>query len=364
MANLSKITDMKFKALLYFFIVFFVFFLQINAGAEEDSGQKNLKKRIMDIEKRIQELNKKTPETEDKKKFISGENQYEKLLSAAGKNYSLRPSGIFGLDYIFEYKGHSHNQIQQAEESGTHFEKKPVHTLINKFSIEYPVKDNISFVMDMPFVKIHDNYQGKKIDMEDFGDPYMCLLYQPFMKSSKFPEIIISAGVTFPMGRSPYDINPQTEFPTGDGVYKFNLGLNLSRQIDPVLVFGGFFYSYKLNKKNLSYKNTVFLGEAGEFLKKVKPGDEAGFNAGLGYVISENVSISLGLKFLYNFPSEYYWRGRGKRVSSSASESTLFMGTSWQITEKRKIYMALGAGLTNNDDNLNFTLRIPFNFIL
>jgi hypothetical protein len=40
------------------------------------------------------------------------------------------------------------------------------------------------------------------------------------------------------------------------------------------------------------------------------------------------------------------------------------LGTSWQVTEKRKIHMELGIGLTNNDEDFNFKIRIPFNFIL
>lgn len=40
------------------------------------------------------------------------------------------------------------------------------------------------------------------------------------------------------------------------------------------------------------------------------------------------------------------------------------MGTSWQITEKRRIFLDLGVGLSNNDEDFSIEFRLPFNFIL
>lgn len=351
------------KILFLFFLIFFIFTLNI-CSAEDKISAEDLDKQIQELEKRAEELDKKTIPEKEKKELISEEEEYSKLITAAGRKYSLRPPGVIGVDYSLSYYGKTYDQISSAEESGTSFEREATHRLVNTVSIEYPLKENLSFVMDLPFVSIYDDKQGQTSDMDDFGDPYMGILFQPFKKNEDRPLLTISSGFTFPMGRSPYEINPQTEFPTGEGVITYNLGLGLSKKISPTLLYGSIFYSYKFKDPNTNFKNSLYLGEAGESLKKVKPGDETGFDAGMGYVISENVSVSFGCRFIYQFPTDYYWRGRGKLSSSSTISSLALIGSTWQVTEKRKIYVELGIGLTNNDEDFNFKVRIPFNFIL
>lgn len=355
----------KFSKLYVFYFLCFLTLPFVACFADEiDINQDLLDKQIIELEKRAEELNKKTLTEKTKKDFLSEQDEYSKLLSAAGREYTLRPKGVVGVDYSFSYYGKTYDQISSAEESGTSFEREATHRMVNTVSIEYPLKNNLSFLIDLPFVSIYDDIQGETADMDDFGDPYMGILFQPFKKQDNKPGFTISSGFTFPMGRSPYEINPQTEFPTGEGVYTFNLGLGMSKKVSPTLVYGSFFYSYKFKNSRLDFKNSIYLGETGEYLKKINPGDEAGFNAGMGYVISENVSISFGCKFIYQFPTDYTWRGRGKLSSSSTTSSLFLLGTAWQITEKRKIYMELGIGLTNNDEDFSFKFRIPFNFIL
>ncbi|MDY0362521.1 MAG: transporter [Desulforegulaceae bacterium] len=358
---MMKIKELK-KYVLVFLLIFAAF---IPKSFSEQNLNEEAEQKILELEQRVEELKtKEEPFEKEKKDKIIKEDDYIKLLTAAGREYSLRAPGVIGVDYTFSYYGKSYDNISAAEESGTAFEREATHRIINTVSVEYPLKNNLSFVMDLPFVSVYDDAQGQKSDMDDFGDPYMGILFQPFKEKPGKPSLIVSSGFTFPMGRSPYEINPQTEYPTGEGVFTYNLSLGLSKKLSPSLVYGSIFYSYKFKDNDTSFKNNLYLGEAGEWLKKVKPGDETGFDAGMGYVISEKVSISMGCRFVYQFPTNYYWRGRGKLSSSSTISSLALLGTAWQVTEKRKIYMELGIGLTNNDEDLNFKLRIPFNFIL
>jgi hypothetical protein len=365
MEDLQKMIKISnfIKILCLAFLLFPV--LSVNTClSQEQITKEELDKQILELEKRAEELDKKVIPKKEKEEVLTREEEYEKLLTAAGRKYTLRPPGVLGVDYSISYYGKTYDQITDAEESGTSFEREATHRIVNTISIEYPLKENLSFVMDLPFVSIYDDIQGETADMDDFGDPYMGVLYQPFKKKDGRLLLTVSTGFSFPMGRSPYEINPQTEFPTGEGVMTYNLGLGLSKKISPTLIYGSIFYSYKFKDSDTSYKNTLYLGETGEWLEEVKPGDEAGFSAGMGYVISENVAINLGAKLSYQFPTDYYWRGRGLLSSSSTVNSMALLGTSWQVTEKRKIHMELGIGLTNNDEDFNFKIRIPFNFIL
>jgi opacity protein-like surface antigen len=364
MADLQIIKS-KLNVLIFFMLLFSISV----TGAFAENTDENLsetEKKIIEIEQRIKELNDSKEKKEEKKaeKDLIKEKDYIKLVSAAGRDYSLRAPGVIGVDYSFKYFGKNYDQIQSSEESGTAFEREATHRMVHAVSIEYPLKDNLSFLMDVPFVSVYDDRQGQTADIEDFGDPYMGILYQPVKETESMPGVILSTGVSFPMGRSPYEINPQTEFPTGDGVHSLNFGVNLSKKINPTLIYGGWFYSYKLKKDGLFYKNRLTTGETGEFLKEVKPGDETGFNAGAGYVISENISVSLGFRLLYKFPTDYKWRARGNVESSSTSEYEILLGTAWQVTEKRKIFMSLGIGSGNSNEDFSFSLRVPFNFIL
>lgn len=347
-------------------ILFILSFLTaFNAFAMEHQNSEKLKQTIEEMEQRIEALRQNIPEKPViKQPLVSEEERQKSLISASKNRYALRSPGVLGINYSLEYKGKKYDQIPSTEDRGTNIERESTHTLINMVAFEYPLKTNLSFVMQMPFVSIYDDQQGQKSDLEDFGDPYLGILFQPLIEAEKRPGVIISSGFSAPMGRSPYEINTQTEFPTGDGVYSATIGINLHKRLDPTFLYGDFFYSYKFDKSNLSFKNSPTLGETGEQLEKVKPGDEFGFNAGIGYVISENIAINSAIRFTYQTPTHYFWRGRSKQKSAPSSTSRLILGTAWQVTKKRKFFMDLGIGLTNNDEDFYFKLKIPFNFIL
>jgi len=341
---------------------------KLNVSLAESNSSENspevIDEKLRKMEKRLNDLKSKLPEPDKKKKAVKEEEiRHKKLISAAGKKYVLISPGVLGVEYSFSYTGQSYDQVERSEVSGTHIERVPTHTIVNKISMEYPLKRNLAFLMDIPFVSVYDDQQGKT-NVDDLGDPYLGILFQPVRERRNKPAVVVSAGISFPMGRSPYEINPETDFPTGQGVMSTNLGINLSKRFDPVLIYGGLFYSYKLATENLTFKNSLYLGESGEQLERIKPGDEYGFSAGIGHVLSDSIQLSLAYRFAFQTATTYQWRGRGKKSSPSTFTSRMFFGTGWQITEKRKVYMDIGLGLTNNDEDFLLEIRVPFNFIL
>lgn len=356
----------KSKNIVTFYLLFFLIFSFHGKAFSAEDNLNELKNKLKNMEKRLEDLKIKVPEVKKQKKTkkTSSSKLIDKTIdSSTINNYLLLPKNRFSIEYSLEYKGKDFDYIQVAEENGTNIEKESFHNLTNKVTIEYPVKDNVTLMMSMPFVYVYDDKQGSNSNTEDFGDPYLGVLYQPVKETTTIPAIILSMGITAPMGRSPYEINPLTEFPTGEGVYSPSIGVNFSKKFEPAVLYGGINYSYKMEKGNLTYKNYLTLGESGEYLKKVKPGDELGLNFGVGYVISDLVSISLTGQLTFIGEATYQWRGRGEKTSSPKTKSRIFMGTAWQITEKRRVFLDLGIGLSNNEEDFSVEMRLPFNFM-
>jgi hypothetical protein len=71
----------------------------------------------------------------------------------------------------------------------------------------------------------------------------------------------VSCSGRLPTGRSPFDINPETELSTGNGYYALSAGANFSKQVDPVVLFWnlGLTYPFKLTGLNHRVAEGVVL---------------------------------------------------------------------------------------------------------
>lgn len=320
-----------------------------------------LKKRLLLLEEKLKKMDEeesirnRLKSTEEEK-----ESDGEEILSAAGRDYTLMKPGILGLEYNLRYAGYSYDSgIEYAK-----IEHNADHSITNSMVVEYPLKDNITFSGDFSFVaKMNTQSNSSVKDVTDLGDTVFGVQWQPVKSGGGGVTKIISGSLICPTGRSPYKIDRSKEVSTGSGGYSSSIGLNMSKKIDPLFVYGSIRYQYPFEIKNLNYK-IGNQGEQGMYLRSVRPGHTFSYSMGFGYSLSYNVSLNFGYQYSYTTKSRYNWVGREDHSSEDAMSSMFSIGTGWSLFPKRTINVKLSFGLTNNDPDFIVSLRIPFKFEL
>lgn len=293
----------------------------------------------------------------------------EEILDAAGGDYTLMRPGRLGIEYSFSYKVNTYDSLAAA---GI-IEHTSTHEMTHSANVEFPLRPYLTVAMDVPFIYEFDNADqtntsnDPKKDVSDLGDVAFSLQFQPFKSTDDFSAPIISASLTTPTGRSPYKIDPRRELSTGSGTYAGNIGLNISKAMDPLVAFGGISYTHTIPSTGLNYKPNGTDGEAFKHIYKVEPGDTFGVNMGLGYSLSYKVSLSLSMQYSYKLDTNYHWQeGSRDQISTyintaeASPFATMLIGTSWRLTQKRSMQLTFGIGLLNNDPDLVFKVRMPF----
>ncbi len=235
--------------------------------------------------------------------------------------------------------------------------------MYNSFVIEAPVLKNLTFNTSFPIVnKVDSQSNQEDVEVSDLGDMSVGCLYQPFKSGNGFPSIILRMSGGLPTGRSPYkiDLNNSKDLATGSGYYSLTTGVSISKPVDPVFMFGGMSFTRNFQVDDLNSK-TGTQGELGFYLAKVIPGNVYSFNLGLAFSLSYKVSLNFGYSISFIDKSKYIYTS-GPVETERGIRSTLSIGTGWNITPKRNISFSLGIGLTNNDSDFSFSVRIPFKF--
>jgi len=316
---------------------------------------KQLEERVKTIEKELKRMREQA-EVRKKLEITTKEKaQKEKeVLSAAGRQYTLLSKGTLGAEYNFSYAYYSYDVLREA----ARIEHHSNHNLTNALYLEYALFNNLTFNSNIPFAYKYDRSgTSQSKDVNDLGDVSVGVQWQPVKSGGKFPSAIFQGTFTLPSGRSPYDINPEQELSTGSGYYSAGAGVTLSQTIDPVVAFGSLNYSHNFNIHSLDQHYS-----SGRVLTGVDPGDDVSLNLGIGYALSYKVSLNLSYQYSYYFSTSYRWENAGTTSAAAYASSIFSIGTGWRISPERSIYLKLGIGLTNDDPDFLFSVRIPFQF--
>ncbi len=297
-----------------------------------------------------QEARRKLEITEDEKSAKEKE-----ILQAAGREYTTMKKNTLGLEYNFNYQYYSYDVINQA----TEIEQHANHNLTNSIFTEYALLDNLTLNLNVPFSYKWDNTgtdQAKEVT--DLGDVSVGFQYQPLRTGGSLPTTIVFGSFSFPMGRSPYEIDIDEDLATGNGYYSASAGLSLSKTIDPIIAFGNIGYTYNFSEEGLSQPRN------GLTLTEVDPGDSINGTIGMGFSLSYNVSMNFSYQYTYRFKTIYSWREIPKTESGSRTSSMLYIGTGWRFSPKHSLNMKVGIGLTDEDPDFVVSFRLPFEFDL
>jgi len=300
---------------------------------------------LLDAEEIRSELTESKEEKEAKE---------EAILDAAGRNYTLMEKGKVGVEYSIGYTHYDFDTIKELNI----IEHNSNHNISNTFTVEFPLRDNLTLSTSIPYIYEYDEVgSSSSKHVSDFGDVSIGANFQPIKSGGRWPSIIIGTTLTCPMGRNPYEVNPETELSTGSGGYSLGTSLSVSKAIDPLMAYGTLSYSYKHPIKNLDYKIGSYT------LERYDRGDTVGFSLGLGYSLSYITSLSLGYSYSYSFESKRFYKEASPVTYRTNSSSSISIGTSWRLSQKMRVSMSLGMGL-GNSNYYSLSLRFPFEFNL
>ncbi|HEY5513625.1 MAG TPA: hypothetical protein VIK40_08280 [Geomonas sp.] len=325
--------------------------------ADEDEKSEETPAGIAEQIKELkQQVDKLRKEGEARKRLEVSEEEKQKkaedILTAAGREYTLLKKGTLSLEYSFNYSYFSGDVIKAA----AIVEQRSNHNITNQIYTEYALRDNFSVNFTLPFAYKY-NRVGTDTAQEatDFGDLSFGVQSQPVKAGGDVPAAILSAGVTCPFGSSPYRINPDTALATGSGFYSVNAGVSLSKTMDPLVAFGNLSYNYSFAADGLNQN-----WKDGRNLTRVEPGSNVGLAMGFGYALSYKASLNMSAQFAYAFGNQYHFSNAASYGSGSSTSASFNIGTGWKITPARSIALKLGIGLTSNDPDFSFSIRVPF----
>jgi hypothetical protein len=328
---------------------------------------------ISDVEKLQQaiksledKLNKMSEENDIRRRLETTEEEKnsadESILSAAGRDYTLMKPGSMGLELNLAYTGDAYDSVTSSS-SAVSVNHNAYHTVTSGFYIEYPIEENFTTTINIPFVYKYNSQTNRSTakDVSDIGDVSFGCQLQPVKSGGGFPSLILSGALSCPSGRSPYKIDTTREISTGSGGYSVSLGCNLSKSVDPVVAFGGVQVGHSFDISGLNFKSGS-QGETGTYLQGVKPGDTFSFSMGIGYSLSYKVNLTLGYQYSYQTKTRYDWVGLDDIQSEGSISSVLNIGTGWNLSPRKSMNIKVGIGLTANDPAFSVSVRVPFTY--
>ena len=328
--------------------------LDRDVDPDRDEELESLRERVrrLEMEAEARETLRMTEEEE--------RDEEEEILEAAGREYTLMPTGMIGLELNTRYSYYTTDVLRDIDPARIEYVAN--HNIDHNFVIETAIRDNLNVEAAVPFVYKYDRVATERsMDIRDLGDISVGIKYQPFKTGNRWPAPIFNTRLTFPTGRGEYDIDPENEMSTGSGLYSLSGGVSVSHPFDPVNAFASLTYRHRFNRSDIGQIRH------GRTLDEVDPGDRVNFNMGFGYSVSYRMSLSLSVSYTYGLATDYYYLasdGRDKETTGDMASSSINLNTAWRLSPQQTIIVGVGAGLTSDDHDVNFSLRLPFQFDL
>jgi len=347
------------------FIFFFMgFFFISNIYCEELPEIKELREELEVLKEEIRTLKdeaevRKTLRLKEVEKVQK--KSVEDILKASVQRYTLLKKNHLEIQDTLSYSYYADDEIvtlydASDEFSGLRIDHSKEHTIVNTVQTTYGMFNNLSIYAALPFIFKYEK-SGKK-EETDIGDIAFGLQYQPFKGGGEWPETILNWSFKTKTGKSQYEINPETELSTGSGCYSTRIGINASKVIDPVVLFGSVAYTYKFEEDGLHQKQSDDL-----FLTKVDPGESFSYSIGFGYAMSYKISFTAQFQQSYSHDIAY-WINDKERSGYTENTAMLIFGTGIRLSRKTSLYVNVGTGLTKDSSDFVVSLRIPIEYSL
>lgn len=349
---------MKFRPLLTFFAAAFV----LSAQAEEPAAAAAATPEKSDA------AAAKTPAKPDAAatarealgKQESDVDQAELLkstLTAVDKQYTMIKRGTSQLTYGLNYTYIGQDRINTDLSSGTatlfSIENDNSHTITNTLSLDYGLRDNLTANVTIPMVSKYAKTATVDGVTHSVGDISLGVRLQPFEAKPDTPSLTVSTSIRVPTGTSPYKVISGSGLAVGSGTTGISAGVNVSKVVDPVALFGSFTLNYSRPAEDLKQ----VLNSA--ILTRVEPGLGFGFGFGFAYALSYAITTSFSFQESISRGSRLFFENGQNVTTNSQTSGILNLGIGYRISPKTTINTSVGIGLTTNSPNLTLDVSLP-----
>jgi hypothetical protein len=293
----------------------------------------------------------------------------KETLSATDKQYSLIRKGQIAATYDLNYSYIGQQTIDvsfsdSGEISSFALTNTRGHTVTNTVSADYGVLNNLTANVTVPLVSRYSQSESFSGLTNAFGDISLGARFQPFALSRTMPALTTTATLRLPTGRSPFKTIDGQGLGTGSGYTALSLGLNASKIVDPVALFGSFNVTLGAPAKHLSQVRN------GLTLTEVKPGPAFGFGVGFAYALSYNISTSVSFQEMVSGRSTLTLVDNGvggtgnttQRKTTTQTASTLNLGLGVRVSPLTTANFNVGIGLTSDTPDFSFGVNVPLHF--
>jgi hypothetical protein len=286
-------------------------------------------------------------------------------LTKQDRQYSLLKAGRIQANYDLNYSYTGSQAINtNLDDTGQidlfKIENTRAHTVTNSVSIDYGLLDNLTLSGTVPLVSKFTQTEEFSGIANAFGDLSFGARYQPFSQTPTGATYTFTGTATIPTGRSPFEEIAGQNLSTGAGYPTLTLGMNASRVMDPVAMFGSL---------NLSYAGTAsgLHQQVGTTeLTSVKPGKSLGFGGGFTYALSYDISTSISFQEMVTTPSHITYLSSSNvastRTTAQQVNALLNWGFGVRISPKTTINVSAGIGLTPDSPDFTLDMNVPLTF--
>lgn len=248
-----------------------------NANGTQTSSQNSTKAAEADSKssRDIPTIGEKTPERIPEEMFLRG----EKVLI---------PKGRGEIELNLTYVNRDKTDLFGADKT---------RSLVPALTGRYGITNDLMAFATIPFVfNWHEvPGEGESSSTRNYrnaglGDIFFGLNYQLLYESIKWPSLMLSLSAKSNTGKSPY-VMPDYREKLGTGHWEISPGFSLVRTIDPVVLFGSFYYTYSFSRM-INQASETAEGEEQITRVRKKPGDSVNLVLGTGFAFNEKVTMS------------------------------------------------------------------------
>lgn len=328
-----------------------------NTGAPDNQTQENTGDSTEQAKKALQQ----------KETDVSRAANLDEVLRNSERTYGLVKQGQWDLLYEFTYQLYSQDLVNQN--LGNPLPINAEHNFMNDVWVDYGLPRNVSVGVNLPVVSKYNANTHDSINRQ--GDVQARVRWQPWPTRPTQTNLTFISTLIAPTGKSPYKVD-YDELSTGQGFYSLSAGVNLSKVIDPVAVFGGISYTHSFDTNNLSQDQVVNCSDGNggvttcsASLDKVKPGDSGTLDLGLTVALSYDVSLIFQYQQTFISKYNYYLKDIGgtdtsaKFSSRTANPAILLIGTAWRLSPENVMNVSVGIGQTDDAPDVLLSVQIP-----
>jgi opacity protein-like surface antigen len=289
----------------------------------------------------------------------------KETLNATDKQYSLIHQGQIATTYDLTYSYTGQQQLDIGDQNGSptlnSITTTRGHTLTNTLSADYGLADNLTANVTLPFVSRYSQEEKSSGLTNAFGDLALGVRFQPFALARGATTLTTTGTLRVPTGRSPFKTIQNSGLSTGAGYTSATVGVNASKIIDPVAIFGSLNLTLAAPAKHLNQVH------ANSTLLEVRPGPSIGFGAGFAYAMSYDISTS------FSFQASVAARSKLTLMANDTGETTtsntagqtsasLNMGLGVRLSPLTTVNFSAGIGLTSDTPDFTFGMNMPLHF--